>query len=192
MKAIDMRANFSDGPRRQPTLGEIAVGIAMGELGVREEPTGSNTGPRIREYLSGCARWGRPVGLDKGQWCAAFASWCGNEATKVLAQHDQYFALPHDWRISVHELVEDARSFGMWISWGSTDWPRIGDLVVFRRAGGNPLAGGLGHVGRVIRAPLEFESEPGRYQSIDGNVSNAVSIVDRSLVDKDLCGWIRY
>jgi cell wall-associated NlpC family hydrolase len=44
------------------------VGIARGELGVREQ-TGNNDGPRVESYL-------RSVGLKKGQaWCAAFVSW---------------------------------------------------------------------------------------------------------------------
>lgn len=47
--------------------------VAAKEVGVMEQPLGSNRGPRVDEYL-------RSVGLDptKGSWpwCAAFCYWC--------------------------------------------------------------------------------------------------------------------
>ncbi len=50
-----------------------ALTVVKGELGVAEEPRGSNRGPRVEEYLAS-------VGLGPGHaWCAAFVSW-------VLAQ----------------------------------------------------------------------------------------------------------
>jgi putative peptidoglycan binding protein/CHAP domain-containing protein len=55
--------------------------IAASQVGVLEEPTGSNRGPQIDEYL-------RCVGIDPAcgcnPWCAAFVYWCFHEAAAEL------------------------------------------------------------------------------------------------------------
>lgn len=50
------------------------IDIAEREVGVREDPKDSNTGPRIREYQ-------RATDLDGTgwAWCAAFQCWCIRE-----------------------------------------------------------------------------------------------------------------
>lgn len=56
-----------------------AVDVARGQIGVTEDPLGSNRGPRVDQYL-------RLVGLDPTAgsfpWCAAFVYFCFNEAAK--------------------------------------------------------------------------------------------------------------
>ena len=60
---------------------KAALEVAGGEIGVKEQPLGSNRGPRVDQYL-------RAAGLDptKGHfaWCAAFVYFCFNEAAKTL------------------------------------------------------------------------------------------------------------
>ncbi|MFV0605090.1 MAG: CHAP domain-containing protein [Niabella sp.] len=57
---------------------EKVVAIAIKELGVMEDPPGSNLGKRVEEYQVTC-------GIGKGSfWCAAFVYWCFNEAAKAL------------------------------------------------------------------------------------------------------------
>ena len=52
--------------------------IAAGEIGVLEDPLGSNSGPRVDEYLAA-------VGAEPGScWCAAFTYWCFCGAAKAL------------------------------------------------------------------------------------------------------------
>jgi hypothetical protein len=55
-----------------------ALQIAAREIGVMENPLGSNRGPRVDEYL-------QYVGLNPAAgsypWCAAFASWCFGQAS---------------------------------------------------------------------------------------------------------------
>lgn len=47
-----------------------ALNIAISQVGVMEDPPGSNKGEKVEEYLSS-------VGLDGGNyWCAAFMYWC--------------------------------------------------------------------------------------------------------------------
>ena len=52
--------------------------IASKEIGVVEEPPGSNSGPEVNKYLSS-------VGLDPGYaWCAGFVFYCFREASAKL------------------------------------------------------------------------------------------------------------
>jgi hypothetical protein len=60
------------------TLREQALIIAAKEVGVTEQPKGSNSGPRVNQYL-------KAVGLNPGYaWCQAFVYWCYAEAAKTL------------------------------------------------------------------------------------------------------------
>lgn len=172
---------------RTPTRGEVALARARAalEVGVAEI-AGPQSHPLIREALAGCMRGGAPVGLtsDETDWCAAFASW-----SALGAAHDGTpggAGAPHGWRISVRELVEDARASGAWrdISTGYT--PAVGDLAILARAGEDPRRGGRGHVARV-----ESVSADG-YMTIGGNESNRVKRTERLRADPALVGWIAY
>jgi hypothetical protein len=59
-------------------LAKAVLGVAGKEVGVMEEPLGSNSGPRVNQYLES-------VG-DKGglPWCAAFVYWCFEAAAEAL------------------------------------------------------------------------------------------------------------
>ncbi len=162
-------------------IGERALALAVAELGVHEDPRSSNTGPRVREYLAGCERNSKPLGLTSGAWCAAFASWCGWMSVTTFE------VPPHLWRASVAELVEDARTSGAW-SQSAGSWPhcRPGDLAVFSRGYGNPLLGGQGHVGRVESLILNG------FTSIEGNSGDRVARVHRLFSDHELLGFIMY
>lgn len=55
-----------------------AIAIAITQLGVTEDPVGSNSGYSVEQYL-------KSVGLGKGySWCAAFLYWCFNKAAIEL------------------------------------------------------------------------------------------------------------
>jgi len=172
-------------------LGERAVEIALEELnaGVQEEPPGSNSGPRIRLYLAGCVRNGRPIGIQAGEWCAAGACWTAAQAiARDGAARFGDKRPPHEYRAAVRELYEDAVKAGAYRAKGESYTPRRGDLVVFKRDGDDPRKGGKGHVGRVLDAP----DESGRYRTIEANKGVRWAIVDRRLGDADLLGWIQY
>jgi len=70
-------------PPAQPTsrLTAEVLSIAGREVGVMEDPIGSNRGPRVNQYLAA-------VGLDAAAgnyaWCAAFVYWCFREAAAAL------------------------------------------------------------------------------------------------------------
>lgn len=63
------------------SLAERVLAVANSQIGVREQPLGSNRGPEVDEYQ-------RRVGLDpagRHPWCAAFLYWCFDEAAKDLS-----------------------------------------------------------------------------------------------------------
>ena len=56
----------------------MALEVAVSQLGVCEEPKGSNTGKEVDEYL-------KSVGLGPGYaWCMAFVYWCFLQAVGKL------------------------------------------------------------------------------------------------------------
>jgi hypothetical protein len=60
-------------------LSEAIVPIAKKEVGVEEQPRGSNRGPRVDEYLA--ATWMSKKDQANGfPWCAAFVCWVVREA----------------------------------------------------------------------------------------------------------------
>ena len=155
-----------------PTRGELALAVALPELGQREI-AGPRANPRILAYLAGCIRRGAPLGLasDEIAWCAAFVGWC---------EQGQGFV----WRAAVAEYVADAVADGTWRDLGYDPCP--GDLPVWKRLGEDPRRGGRGHIGRAMTA-LDAS---GRFDCLEGNHDNAVVIVERDCHDPELVGWV--
>lgn len=158
---------------------------------IREAP-GKAIDPQVSAYLGSCRRGGTsaagildltgsPLGLldDATAWCAAFASWCLAVSGPTLGE-----VVPHGYRISVAELVQDAKARSCWR--GPTERPELGWLAIWTRAGGDPLRGGTGHVGRVSR--LEVET----YRTIEGNHGDAVAEVAHRYDEPSLRGWVAY
>ena len=67
------------------SLGLAAIDVARAELGVHEQPPGSNRGPRVDEYLRG-------VGLNPAggsfAWCAAFVYFCFGKAAEAAGRRN--------------------------------------------------------------------------------------------------------
>jgi hypothetical protein len=160
--------------------GEAALEVALRELGVHEEPAGSNTGDRVRQYLAGCVRDLDgdgdldKLGLTAAEWCASFVGWC-----------DAQVGVPRTWRAAVHELVSDARAAGT-LREVHEHTPRPGDLAIFMRNGSDPRRGGLGHVARVERVDGQ------QIVCIDGNHGDRVARVVRTMTDPSLVAWVEY
>jgi|SRR6185437_6820316 len=65
-------------PAAVASLPQLALQIAVSQLGVSEKPVGSNSGPEVDEYLAS-------VGLKPGYaWCQSFVHWCYEQAAKQL------------------------------------------------------------------------------------------------------------
>jgi hypothetical protein len=173
-------------------LGLRALAVAREHLaqGVREVP-GAGIDPQVSAYLQPCRRGGTsaagildltggPLGLrdDEVAWCAAFASWCTAIADPGLDPDE----VAHGYRAAVAELVADAKTRGRWR--GPGERPELGWLAIWNRAGGDPLRGGTGHVGRVSLLGPDF------FRTIEGNHGNQVAEVTHSLSEPALRGWI--
>jgi peptidoglycan hydrolase-like protein with peptidoglycan-binding domain len=59
-------------------LAAKALAIAQKEVGVMEEPPGSNWGPRVKQYLV------RAGYNEPEPWCASYVYWCYDEAAKFM------------------------------------------------------------------------------------------------------------
>jgi hypothetical protein len=134
------------------TVGQRMAAIAGAELGVSEQPPGSNDAPRIAEYRTATANSG------VGPWCSYFVSWVAAQAGAPIGPSGQ----GEGWVPSVRTWAE---SQGRYIPAGRGT-PAVGDLVVFDRTG----TGVLDHIGIVTAVTPD-----GGIQTIEGNSSDAVS-----------------
>jgi hypothetical protein len=129
------------------TAGQRALAAAQAEVGVAEQPPGSNDGPRIAEYRTATA------GSGVGPWCAYFTSWAAAQAGAPLGEAGQGFG-------TVEAVYAWAQRTGRAMPAGPGVVPSPGDLIVW---GGR-------HIGIV-----ESVDADGSIHTIEGNSSNAVS-----------------
>lgn len=112
----------------------LHIAIALNEIGVKEEPKGSNTGPRIDLYTGGRAE----------PYCAHFVSWCFREAGKDL---------PGDVPPTKKRANPLASVAHMERVFGEHGWlvrePQPGDVVFYANRGLSDRGPGR-HVGLVI------------------------------------------
>lgn len=130
-----------------PGAGGGALSAARGEVGVAEQPPGSNDGPRIAEYRSAVP--GGPV----GPWCAYFVSWAARQGGTPIGENGQGYA-------SVSQVWAWGQRTGRALPNGPGVRPQPGDLIVW---GGR-------HIGMV-----EAVLPDGRVQTIEGNSSDQVA-----------------
>jgi hypothetical protein len=138
-----------------------ALAAATGEIGVQEEPPGSNDGPRIAQYRTATAG----AANTPGRWCAYFVSWAAAQAGAPLGDSGQGFGAVsqiHDWAARTGRLVPAGEP------------PRPGDLILF----------GSEHVGIV-----ESVGPGDRLTTVEGNHSDRVERVDRGL--GEATGFVR-
>jgi CHAP domain-containing protein len=129
------------------TAGQRALAAAQAEVGVAEQPPGSNDGSRIAEYRTATA------GSGVGPWCAYFTSWAAAQAGAPLGEVGQGFG-------AVEAVYAWAQRTGRAVPAGPGVVPSPGDLIVW---GGR-------HIGIV-----ESVDPDGSIHTIEGNSSNAVS-----------------
>jgi len=107
-------ASAVDGSGDGSNAGLRALAVAKSQLGVTEQPPGSNDGPQISMYRSAVA--GSYAGAP---WCAYFVSWCAAQAGAPLGSTGQGLG-------SVAEITDWAKSTGRF-----TETPQPGDLILF-------------------------------------------------------------
>jgi hypothetical protein len=141
--------------------GAQMVALAQQELGVTEQPPGSNDAPRIAEYRTATA------GSGIGPWCNYFVSWIAKQAGAPLGEQGQGFgavAATWDW----------AQRTGRTVPAGQP--PQPGDLIVWDGT----------HIGLV-----EQVLPDGRVQTIEGNSSNMVTRRTHSADGDGATGYVR-
>ncbi len=136
-----------------------AVRVAVGEIGVMEDPRGSNRGPRVDQYVSA-------TGLSpSGQfpWCACFVFFCFKQASENLGRSNP--------------VVRTAGVLDHWNKAGAKGVTRI----TAAQASGSPalirpghifimnFGSGLGHTGIVERVT------GGKIVTIEGNTNTGGS-----------------
>jgi hypothetical protein len=125
--------------------GQAIVNAVRNEVGVAEEPPGSNDGARIGQYRQATA------GSGVGPWCAYFVSWAARGAGVPLGDMGQGFG-------RVDDVYAWAERTGKAIPAGGGQ-PQPGDLIVWDE-----------HIGVV-----ESVGTDGTINTIEGNSSDAVS-----------------
>jgi hypothetical protein len=126
--------------------GAAIVNLVRNEVGVAEQPPGSNDGPRIAQFRQATA------GAGVGPWCAYFVSWAAREAGVPLGDAGQGFGLVDDvwaWGERTGKAIPAAGGVA----------PQPGDLIVWDE-----------HIGVVESVGVD-----GSVSTIEGNSSNAVS-----------------
>jgi len=148
--------------------------VAKTQLGVMEDPPGSNRGPEVDEYI-------RRVGLNpKGKfaWCVAFVYFCFDEAATALDRDNP--------------MIKTAGVLDHWVQAGQRGIPRITNA----RAVANPglvqpghifvidFGGGTGHTGLVL------EVNGGKLVTIEGNTNDGGSREGVGVFKRDSAGRI--
>jgi hypothetical protein len=126
--------------------GQAMVNLARAEIGVTEQPPGSNDSPRISQFRQATA--GAP---GPGPWCAYFVSWAAREAGVPIGDAGQGYGRVDDvwaWAERSGKAIPAA---------GAT--PQPGDLIVWDE-----------HMGIV-----ESVGADGSIRTIEGNSSDSVA-----------------
>jgi hypothetical protein len=127
------------------SVGQRMIALAQKEIGVTEQPPGSNDSPRIADYRKATA------GSGIGPWCSYFTSWLAKSAGAPLGEQGQGFG-------SVDAVYAWAQRTGRATNNGPGVTPKAGDLIVFDE-----------HIGLV-----ESVDGDGTVHTIEGNSSNQV------------------
>jgi CHAP domain len=133
-------------PTAPTGAGQAILNAVRREVGVKEQPPGSNDSPRIAQFRQATA------GSGVGPWCAYFASWAARQAGVPLGEHGQGFG-------RVDDVYAWAQRSGKAIPNGAGVKPQPGDLIVWDE-----------HIGVV-----ESVDRDGSIHTIEGNSSDQVS-----------------
>jgi hypothetical protein len=134
-------------PTAPTSAGQAIVNLVRNEIGVKEQPPGSNDAPRIAQFRQATA------GSGVGPWCAYFTSWAAREAGVPLGDNGQGFGRVDDvyaWAQKTGKAIPNT---------GGDVKPQPGDLIVWDE-----------HIGVV-----ESVEADGTIKTIEGNSSDQVA-----------------
>jgi hypothetical protein len=156
---------------------------ASQELGVREEPPGSNRGPRVDQYL-------RSVGLDPAQgsfaWCAAFVYFCFDQACMGLSMKNPVVrtaGVVEHWDLAgargVHRLSADECQ-------AEPSLVQPGMIFIITTGGGHGHTGLVEQVRGVVLTTIEGNTNEGGSREGIGvfrRTSRRISDMNRGFID---------
>jgi hypothetical protein len=145
------------------SAGQAILNAVRGEVGVSEQPPGSNDSPRIAQYRQATA------GSAVGPWCAYFVSWAARQAGVPIGTNGQGTG-------SVSGVYQWAQQTGKAIPNGPGVTPQAGDLIVW---GGE-------HIGVV-----ESVDGDGTIHTIEGNSANQVARRTYAPGERPATGYVR-
>lgn len=144
------------------TAGQAIVNLVRQEVGVAEQPPGSNDSPRIAQFRQATA------GSGVGPWCAYFTSWAAREAGVPLGDNGQGFG-------RVDDVYAWAQKAGKAVPNTGDVKPQPGDLIVWDE-----------HIGVV-----ESVGADGTINTIEGNSSDKVSTRSYPPGSRPAIGYVR-
>jgi CHAP domain/Putative peptidoglycan binding domain len=159
------------------SLALAALNVAISQIGIMENPLGSNRGPEVDQYL-------RNAGASPGEyWCMSFVYWCFTQAAKQMAVVNTFPKTPsclEAWSLAKAMRINKAQAVA------NPGLVSVGSIFIIDHGGGK------GHTG-FVREPLG-----GAFRSIEGNSnpngsSNGIGVFDitrRSVMDLQLKGFI--
>jgi hypothetical protein len=156
---------------------------AAQEVGVREEPLGSNRGPRVDQYL-------RSVGLDPTQgsfaWCAAFVYFCFDQACMGLSVKNPVIktaGVAEHWDLAgargIHRLSADECQ-------AEPSLVQPGMIFIITTGGGHGHTGLVEEVRGVALTTLEGNTNEGGSREGIGvfrRTSRRISDMNRGFID---------
>ena len=145
------------------SAGQAIVNLVSQEVGVSEQPPGSNDSPRIAQFRQATA------GSGVGPWCAYFTSWAAREAGVPLGDNSQGFGRVDDvyaWAQKAGKAIPNT---------GGDVKPQPGDLIVWDE-----------HIGVV-----ESVGADGTINTIEGNSSDQVSKRSYAPGARPAIGYVR-
>lgn len=149
---------------KNPTINR-ALQLATAELGTTEV-NGSNDSVGIRKYKNGAK--------NNLPWCGSFVSWLygagqgsNNCKTFGYSMHSQ-------------TIRRRAENSGFYSSKNSGYRPKVGDLMILKYSNNS------GHIGIVTKV-----NSDGSFETIEGNQSNKVKRVHRTMNTAKLDGFVR-
>ncbi len=158
-----------------------ALAWALSHVGHAEQPLGSNTSPLIKQWLAGCERDGKRLGLTAADWCVAFG--CAAQAAALLPGE----APEHPYVASGIELETWARAAGCWVDAaavraGTAPPPEPGDWCILKRG-----------AEAWQRHGCRVKTFPGgtAFDTVGGNEGQAVRVTSRDLRAPELRGFVR-
>ncbi len=168
-----------------------ALAVAASQIGVLEQPPGSNRGPQVDEYLQSVGIGPKAGTASERAWCAAFVHWCYEGAAQSLGVANpvaKVAGVLRHWELA--RTNPDAVTHRKSQALGNPEQLKPGFILIY------DFGRGRGHTGLLERV------EAGRMVTVEGNINDGsipgregVGVFRtnrRKLNDQRLVGFIEY